>query len=260
MNDPAVRVERRGAVELITLCRPRVYNALNLAMRMNLQLALEAADDDPRVAAVVLTGAGGNFSSGRDLIAARAGEPAYPDRAWHRRSFVRTSIAAPVIAAIEGYALGGGLELALACDLIVASRDAVFGLPEVERNMVAIGGGLLRLPARIPYHAAMRMALTGQRVTATQLHAWGLIAELAEPGDVLPAALALADQIAANGPSAVRATKEIIRRIHDPATSDERFDAHLTMAEPALRSPDREEGLRAFAERRPPRWRHAEAE
>lgn len=252
-NQP-VLIERSGAIEVITLNRPRVYNAINLTMRKAIQQALERADDDPAVSLAVLTGAGGNFSSGRDLKATLEGESAYSSRRDHQRAFVRASVGIPVIAAVEGYALGGGLELALACDLLVASRTALFGLPEVQRNMVAIGGGLLRLPQRIPYHAAMYLALTGEPATAEELHAWGAVNELSEPGHALDVALELGGRIAENGPSAVRATKEIVRRVHDPVVDNERFEAHLMMAEPAMRSPDRQEGLRAFVERRRPHW------
>lgn len=245
----------RGEIGVLTLNRPEVRNALNLALREELQEALTAFDNDPRVAVVVITGAGGNFCSGRDLKAAAAGEPMYRDRTAQQSSFPRTSIRKPVIAAIEGYALAGGFELALSCDLIVAARDARFGLPEVKRNLVAIGGALFRLPRRIPYHLAMELALTGDQIDAEQLAACGLISRLAEPGAALDAAVELAGRIAANGPSAVRATKEIVRRSVAWANEIDAFDAQLAAAAPALSSPDRQEGIAAFLERRTPVWR-----
>ena len=249
-----VLTDVRGEVGVLTLNRPEVRNALNLALREALQHALHEFDGDPRVAVVVLTGAGGNFCSGRDLKAAAAGEPMYRDRPAQQAAFARTSIRKPVIAAIEGYALAGGFELALSCDLIVAARDARFGLPEVKRNLVAIGGALFRLPRRIPYHAAMELALTGDQVGAEQLASWGVVS-LAEPGGALEAALELAGRIGGNGPSAVRATKEIVRRSVGWSSEADAFDAQLAAAEPALSSPDRQEGIAAFLERRAPVWR-----
>ncbi|MEW2353334.1 crotonase/enoyl-CoA hydratase family protein [Spirillospora sp. NPDC029432] len=249
-----VRTEIRGEAGIVTLDRPRVRNALNLELREAMQAALDGFDADPAVAVIVLTGAGGNFCSGRDLKAAAAGEPMYAGRAAQLAAFTRTSTRKPVIAAVEGYALAGGFELALSCDLIVASREAVFGLPEVRRNLVAIGGGLLRLPLRMPYHLAMRLALTGEHVDAALLAEAGVVTTLAEPGRALDESLALAGRIAANGPSAVRATKEIVRRAFEWGGEAAAFDAQLAAAEPALASPDRQEGIRAFLEHRDPVW------
>jgi enoyl-CoA hydratase len=253
-DPPPVLTEVRDRAGILTLNRPAVRNALNQELRARMQDALERFDEDGAVAVVVVTGAGGVFSSGRDLKEAAAGLPVYPTREAARRSFSRASIRKPVIAAVEGYALGGGFELVLGCDLIVAARDARFGLPEVKRNLVAIGGGLFRLPKRVPYHMAMELALTGDAVPAERLDRYGLFAELAEPGQALAAALALAGRIAASGPSAVRATKEIVRsslRWPDELTA---FDAQLAVAAPAQESPDRQEGIIAFLERREPRW------
>jgi enoyl-CoA hydratase len=245
----------RGEVGVLTLNRPEVRNALNLPLREALQESMGELDADPRVAVVVITGAGGNFCSGRDLKAAAAGEPMYRDRAAQQSAFPRTSIRKPVIAAIEGYALAGGFELALSCDLVVAARDARFGLPEVKRNLVAVGGALFRLPRRIPYHVAMELALTGDQVSAEQLASWGVVSRLADPGSALDTALELAGRITGNGPSAVRATKEIVRRSVGWTTESDAFDAQLAAAEPALSSPDRQEGIAAFLERRAPVWR-----
>ncbi|WP_240197578.1 crotonase/enoyl-CoA hydratase family protein [Nonomuraea lactucae] len=249
-----VLTEIRGDAGIMTLNRPRVRNALNLELREAMQSALESFDAEPSVAVIVLTGAGGNFCSGRDLRAVAAGEPMYSGRPAQLAAFTRVSVRKPVIAAIEGYALAGGFELALSCDLLVASREAVFGLPEVRRNLVAIGGGLIRLPQRMPYHLAMQLVLTGEHVGARRLAEAGVVTELAEPGAALETALALAERIAANGPSAVRASKEIVRRAFEWSGESEAFDAQLAVAEPALSSPDREEGVRAFLERRDPVW------
>lgn len=253
-EDPVVLTEIRGEVGVVTLNRPGVRNALDLAVRNELQEALERLDADTRVLAVVLTGAGGNFCSGRDLKAAAAGEP-LPPRSAQIAAFTRVSIGKPVIAAIEGYALAGGFELALSCDLLVASRDAVFGLPEVKRNLVAVGGGLIRLPRRVPYHLAMEMALTGDHVPAERLAAHGLFARLTEPGETLANAVALADSICECGPSSVRATKEILRQAYEWSGEREAFDAQFAIAQPAVASADRREGIAAFLEKRAPVWK-----
>lgn len=254
--DPTAVVlsEKRGDVGIITINRPEVRNALNLAVRAGMREALDDFDSDPDVLVVVLTGAGGSFCSGRDLKAAAAGEPMYPSRRAALESFNRTTIAKPVIAALEGWVLAGGFELALSCDLIVAAEDARFGLPEVTRNLVAIGGGLLRLPRRMPYHLAMELALTGDTWTTPDLAKWGVVNRVVPPGEALDAALTLATTLAGNGPSAIRATKEIVRAAFDSATEQQAFDMQLAAAEPALSSPDGAEGIRAFNEKRPPVW------
>jgi enoyl-CoA hydratase len=159
----------------------------------------------------------------------------------------------PLIAAVEGFALAGGTELALATDLIVASTDAVFGIPEVKRGLVAGGGGLLRLPQRIPYQIAMELALTGDNLPATRAHELGLVNALAEPGAALDAALALAERITANGPLAVAATKRIITESQG-WQPDTMFGEQLKILGPVFASNDAKEGAIAFAEKRPPRW------
>ncbi|MCJ0907217.1 crotonase/enoyl-CoA hydratase family protein [Rhodococcus sp. ARC_M6] len=253
-TDAVVTTEVRDSVGIITLNRPKVRNALNLELREAMQDAMERFDDDPAVLAIVLTGAGGNFCSGRDLKAATEGEPMYRSRRSQQASFNRKSIQKPVIAAIEGYALAGGFELAISCDIIVAAQDSVFGLPEVKRNLVAIGGGLIRLPSRIPYHVAMQLALTGEHVGAEQLERWGLVTTIVDPGKAVDAAYTLGMQIAENGPSAIRATKEIVRRAFEWGSEADAFDAQLPIAESALTSSDRDEGIAAFFERRAPVW------
>ncbi|MGD9959363.1 crotonase/enoyl-CoA hydratase family protein [Nocardioides sp.] len=251
---PVVITEKCGEIGVITLNRPEVRNALNTETRTAMRAALDAFDADRDVLAVVLTGAGGTFCSGRDLKAAAAGEPIYPNRAAALGSFNRRSIAKPVIAAVEGWVLAGGFELALSCDLIVAGQDAKFGLPEVTRNLVAIGGGLLRLPRRMPYHVAMEMALTGETWGAESLARWGVVNRVVPTGNALEAAVALGEKVAANGPSAVRAAKEIIRTAFDAVPEEHAFDMQMASAEPALSSPDGVEGIRAFAEKRRPVW------
>lgn len=249
-----VLTEKRGDVGVITLNRPEVRNALNLEVRAAMRAALDRFDADRDVLVVVLTGAGGTFCSGRDLKAAAGGEPMYPSRRAALESFNRTTISKPVIAAVEGWVLAGGFELALSCDLIVAGESARFGLPEVTRNLVAIGGGLLRLPRRMPYHVAMELALTGDSWPADALAKWGVVNRVVPTGDALAAAVALADTLAANGPSAIRATKEIIRAAYDSTPEHQAFDMQIAAAEPALSSPDGVEGIRAFNEKRRAVW------
>lgn len=253
-KESTVLQEVRGEVGIVTLNRPQVRNALNMQLRLEMRAALDAMDDDPSVLAVVLTGAGGTFCAGRDLKAAREGEPMYPNRSTALRSFNRTSIGKPVIAAIEGYALAGGFELALSCDLLVASNDARFGLPEVKRNLVAIGGALVRLPQRIPYHRAMEFALLGEQIPAEEMHRLGVVNRLAAPGEALDEAVRFGEALSANGPSAVKATKAIIRRYNEWLTEAGAFDAQQAMAEPAFNSTDSQEGIAAFLQKRSPVW------
>lgn len=250
---PTVRLERVGAVLVITLDRPEVRNAVNLALATELAAALDELDESPELAVGVLTGAGSTFCAGMDLSAFLAGErPSLPGRGF--AGLVERPPATPLIAAVEGYALAGGFEIALACDLVVASSAAVFGLPEVKRSLVAAGGGLLRLPERIPYHLAMEWALTGRRVPAEEAFAARLVSRLTEPGEALAGALQLAAQIAENGPLAVSATKQVLSRARDWTTA-ESFDQQRRITEPVRASEDAREGALAFKERRAPVWR-----
>jgi enoyl-CoA hydratase len=159
----------------------------------------------------------------------------------------------PIIAAVEGYAVGGGFEAALACDLIVASRDARFGLPEVKRGLAAAGGGLVRLPRRIPQNIAMEIALTGEMVTAERLETYGLINRLCEPGQALQVATELAQVIAANAPMGVSASKRVVIRQRDWST-ETMFEQQESITRPVLDSEDAREGARAFKEKRNPNW------
>lgn len=250
---PTVRLERAGPVLVITLDRPAVKNAVNLALATELAGALHELDATPELAVGVLTGAGSTFCAGMDLSAFLAGErPSVPGRGF--AGLVERPPATPLIAAVEGYALAGGFEIALACDLVVASSTAVFGLPEVTRSLVAAGGGLLRLPERIPYHLAMEWALTGRRVPAEEAFAARLVSRVTPPGEALSGALELAAQIAANGPLAVRATKQVLSSARDWSTEDA-FDQQRRITEPVRASEDALEGALAFKERRTPVWR-----
>jgi enoyl-CoA hydratase len=210
-------------------------------------------DGDDALRAGVLTGAGGTFCAGMDLKAFVAGErPFHADRGF--AGIVRRPPVKPLVAAVEGWALAGGFEVALACDLIVASREARFGIPEVKRGLVAGAGGLLRLPSRIPYHLAMELALTGEPIDAARAHAAGLVSRLTEPGGALAGACELARAIAANGPLALRATKRILTESPGwPAA--ELWERQGEISGPVFTSEDAREGAVAFAEKRDPVWK-----
>ncbi|HWG60313.1 MAG TPA: crotonase/enoyl-CoA hydratase family protein [Streptosporangiaceae bacterium] len=251
--DDAVQTETDGPVAVVTINRPAARNAVNRAVAAGLAAALDDLDARPEVRVIVLTGAGGHFSAGMDLKAFLAGEdPTAGGRGFG--GIVERPPAKPVVAAVEGYALAGGFELALACDLIVASDEAVFGLPEVTRGLVAGAGGLLRLPRRIPYHLAMEIALTGERVAAARLHQAGLVSRLTAPGEALAEARKLAATLSHNAPLALAATKRIVAESADwPAA--EAFTRQAALIEPVFTSADAMEGAVAFAEKRPPVWR-----
>ena len=243
--------ERRGRALVITINRPDARNAINRAVSFGLADAVQELDDDPALSVAVLTGAGGSFCAGMDLKAFLAGEDlVVPGRGL---GFTERPPDKPIISAVEGFALAGGTELALATDLIVASAGARFGLPEVKRGLVAGGGGLIRLPQRIPYQKAMELALTGDSLTAEEALAFGLVNRVTEPGTALAGALALADQIAANGPLAVAATKQIVASARDWPVEDA-FARQGVILRPVFASEDAREGAAAFAEKREPVW------
>src|ERR1700690_4034165 len=209
-----VLTERRGNVLLITLNRPAVRNAVNAALAAAVAGALEELDADESLSVGVLTGAGGFFSAGMDLGAFVRGEsPWFGDRGF--AGIAQRSARKPLIAAIEGFALAGGMEIALACDLIVAAKGAKLGIPEAKRSLVAAGGALLRMPKRMPYHVVMELALTGDPLPAERFEEFGLVNHLAEPGSALDVALELAGRIAGNGPLALIATKRILQEQYD---------------------------------------------
>lgn len=247
-----VATERRGAVLVITLDRPEAHNAVNRAVSLEMAEALDTFEADHDLVVAVITGAGGSFCAGMDLKAFAAGErPEIEGRGF--AAITERPPAKPVIAAVEGFALAGGCELALACDLIVATETAEFGLPEATLGLVAGSGGLIRLPQRIPRQIALELAITGRRFTATDAYRWGLVNRLAAAGEALDDALQLAEEITANGPLAVQMTKRIIS---ESATwpPDEVWDRQRPLVDSVLASNDAREGAVAFAERRPPRW------
>jgi len=248
---PAVLVEQRDRILLITINRPEAKNACNGAVSQGLADAMDRLDDDPGLSVGVLTGAGGSFSAGMDLKAFARGENVALE--GRGLGFTEKPPVKPLIAAVEGYALAGGTELALATDLIVAATNSAFGIPEVKRGLVAGGGGLLRLPQRIPYAIAMELALTGDNLSAKRAHELGLVNVLTEPGKALDGAVELAEKITANGPLAVAATKRII--VESGGWSpEEMWKKQIEIFLPVFASNDAKEGAIAFAEKRPPRW------
>lgn len=262
----AVLVERDDHVMIITLNRPEARNAVNREVASLLGEAIEEAERDSEVRAVVLTGAGGQaFCAGADLKAVARGEDiGVPGRAeWGFAGFVTHPVGTPIVAAVTGFALGGGPEIALACDLVVAGRSARFGLPEVTRGIIAAAGGIVRLPHQLPRKIAMQMILTGEPIDAGTARRWGLVNEVVDdaddaggPGAVVAAALGLARAVAANAPLAVQASKRVAAGITDgtvPA-EDEAWARNADAIALVMASEDAREGPRAFAEKRTPRW------
>lgn len=250
-DSPAVLVDQRDRILVVTINRPGAKNAVNSAVSKGLAEAMDRLDDDPRLSVAILTGAGKSFCAGMDLKAfARGEEIAIPGRGM---GFTQRPPKKPVISAVEGYALAGGMEMALATDLIVAASDATFGIPEVKRGLVAGGGALLRLPRRIPYQIAVELALTGRNLTATRARELGLVNSLTEPGGALAGALILAEEITANGPLAIAATKQIITDANG-WSPEEAWLRQEDICIPVFASDDAREGARAFAEKRPPAW------
>lgn len=249
---PAVLVEQRGSVQVITINRPQARNAVNAAVSQGLAAALDELDARSDLSIGVLTGAGGTFCAGMDLKAFLAGENVIVEGRG-LGGLTTTPPRKPLIAAVEGWALAGGCELMLACDMVVAARDARFGLPEVKRSLVAGAGGLIRLPRRIPRAIALELALTGDPMSAQDAHRYGLVNRLTEPGGALAGALDLAAAIAANGPLALAATKQIMVESEE-WTMAEAWDRQAAIMGPVFVSADAREGALAFAEKRPPVW------
>jgi enoyl-CoA hydratase len=248
-----VLVEESDGVAVLTINRPKARNAVNGAVARGIAEALDALDARPDISAYVLTGAGGTFCAGMDLKGFLTGDfPVVEGRGFG--GLTESTPKKPLVAAIEGYALAGGFELALACDLIVASSASTFGLPEPKRGLVAGAGGVMRLPKRIPYHIAMEMALTGDHYPAARLYELGLINRITEPGQALDGALELARKIAANAPLALAATKKVVIESQDWSL-EEMFKRQGAIINPVFGSKDAMEGAAAFAEKRAPRWK-----
>jgi enoyl-CoA hydratase len=247
-----VLTERHGGVLTVTINRPGQKNAVSRKVAVQLASALDLLDTDPTLSVGVLTGAGGTFSAGMDLKAFANGQtPILPGRGFG--GLTRAVVRKPLIAAVEGWALGGGFEIALACDLIVAADDAKFGLPEVKRGLIAGEGGVIRLPRRIPYHVALKVLLTGEPISAVDAKQYGLVSELTASGAALQAAQKLAQRIAGNAPLALARVKQVLRETQglDDAEAFTRQDEN---ASGLLNSEDAHEGALAFAEKRAPVW------
>lgn len=252
-DEQAVLTERRGRVLLITLNRPEARNSVNAELAAGVAAALDELDGDGELQVGVLTGAGKGFCAGMDLKAFVRGESPYVEGRGFA-GIVQRSADKPLIAAIEGFAVAGGLEVALSCDLLVAARGAKLGIPEVKRSLVAAAGALLRLPARIPYHVAMEMALTGDPITAERGYELGLVNRLADEGGAVDAALELAGAIAPNAPLALAASKRIV--LEAPGwRPDEMWERQGEISGPVFVSEDAREGATAFAEKREPVWK-----
>jgi enoyl-CoA hydratase len=247
-----VLTEYGDGIAVITINRPEARNAVNRAVAVALAAALDELDARDDIAVGVITGAAGTFCAGMDLKAFLTGElPSVDGRGFG--GLTMAPPAKPLVAAVEGYALAGGCEIVLACDMVVAAQNARFGIPEVTRGLVAAAGGLLRLPRRIPYQVAMEFALTGEMMEAPRAHELGLVNRLTPPGEALAGALQLARTVAKNAPLAVRTTKRVI--VSSGAWSPEQmWERQTEMIAHIFTTEDAREGARAFAEKRAPNW------
>src|SRR5262245_2046309 len=253
-STPATRIlqEKRGHVLVITVNRAEARNAFDQVSSQGMHDAMDRLDNEDDLFIGVITGAGDHFCAGADLKAIAKGG----SRATSRGGFgmFKRPAKKPLIAAVEGYAVGGGFEMCMTCDLIVAAKTAKFGLPEAKAGVVAIGGGLFRLARRVPYHLAMELALTCEFRDAEWMASHGMVNRVVEEGKALEEALKLADKIMANSPTAVAASKEIMFQSSE-WTEEEAWREQMNVAKKALEAEDRAEGLKAFAEKRKPQWK-----
>ncbi|MET9214667.1 MULTISPECIES: crotonase/enoyl-CoA hydratase family protein [unclassified Nocardia] len=254
-SDSVIRTERRSddQVLLITIDRVQRRNAFDGATARAMEAVIDDYEADDTLRVAVVTGAGPTFSAGQDLVAAAVGDMGVSAR---RGGFgvLAKPPAKPLIAAVEGDALAGGFELCLACDLIVATEATQMGLPEAARALVAVGGGLFRLPRKIPFNVAMELALTGRPLPAAEFHRMGLVNRLVPVGQAVATAVELAEQIVAAGPLAVVASKAIVEHSYE-WSDDEAWQRQWEFAGPAIQSEDTREGIRAFIDKRAPQWK-----
>lgn len=248
----AVLVSVEDGIMVVTINRPEAKNSVNKAVAVGIAEAMEKLDSDPEIRAAILTGADNTFCAGMDLKAFVSGElPMVRGRGF--AGLCEQPPRKPLIAAVEGYALAGGCELALSCDLIVVAENAKFGIPETKRGLAAAAGGLMRLPRQIPPRIAKELALTGEFISAQRAYELGLVNRIAAKGETLDGAMALARTIAANGPLAVMASKQVIDESQDWST-EEMFKKQASIIDPVFSSKDAIEGAKAFAEKRAPNW------
>ena len=250
-----VEYEQQGRIAVLTIRRPEARNAVNGDVASGIEAAIDRLEEDPDTWVGVVTGDGPVFSAGADLKAIASGQVAsLQTKRGGFGGIVQREREKPLIAAVDGPALAGGCEIALACDVIVASKAAAFGLPEVKRSLAAVAGGLFRLPRAIGPTVAMEAVLTGEPVPAERAYQLGMVSRLVEPGEALKAALELAETICANAPLAVRASRKVVRAA---LTADD--DTLWEMSNQAMMSlvqtEDFAEGPRAFVEKRPPEWK-----
>jgi len=251
-DENPVLTEVRGPILIVTLNRPEAKNAVNLALAKAVAAAMDKLDTDDSLAVGIITGAGGTFCSGMDLKGFLKGErPFVPGRGF--AGLAEAPPKKPLIAAVDGYALAGGMEIALSCDMIVANRNAKFGIPEVKRGLAAAAGGLIRMPRQMPFRVAMEYALTGEFFGAERAYELGIINRLTD-GAALDAALELAKTIGANGPMAVKASKQVVVQSR-LWTEDEMWKKQQEIVAPIFTSEDAREGAAAFAEKRAPNWK-----
>ena len=251
-----VEYEQRGHVAVLTINRPEARNAVNGEVASGIEEAIDRieADDDTWVS--VLTGAGTVFCAGADLKAISSGQAGGLNTAKGGfAGIVRRDRKKPIIAAVDGRAFAGGCEIALACDLIVASTAAEFGLPEVKRSLVAAGGGLFRLPQALPTKIAMELVLTGDPIKAERAYALGMVNELVEQGQAVDAAVALAERICVNAPLAVRESRGVVLKALGVDDEKELWDLSNAAFATVAQSEDFGEGPRAFIEKRAPQWK-----
>jgi len=254
MSGPILERERRGRVEVLRLNRPEARNAMSPELSAAIEAALDDVERDRDVAAVVLTGAGPVFCAGADLKVVARGEG---QRIMTKRGgfggLVQRDFPKPVIAAVNGLAVAGGFELVLACDLVVASEEAGFGLPEVSRGLLAAAGGPIRLAKRVPLAVALEVGMTGEPLSAQRAFQLGLVNRVVPAARVVAEAVDLADRIDRNSPTAVRVTRQLVRGAVD-ATEAEGWRMTAQAAAEVMASGDAIEGSTAFVEKRSPRW------
>jgi len=251
MTEPTLVAVQDG-IMIITINRPEAKNAIDKATAVGISEALDELDSNPDIQLAILTGAGGGFSSGMDLKAFMRGElPVVEGRGF--AGVTEATIRKPLLAAVEGFALAGGFEIMLSCDLIVIAEDAKVGIPEVKRGLVAAGGGLLKMPRQMPKRLAMELALTGNPISAQRALEVGLVNQVTKSGEALATAIELANSIKANGPLAVALSKEVINKATD-WSSEEMMQEQLKIVMPIFNSQDAKEGALAFAEKRNPVW------